>query len=186
MASKAQTALTVLGVAVGVVIFMSALIRGLAEFILSPTVDDIDHIWAHITIDANTADPPLMIAFDGHMLVVMKQGKARTATRKQAATWLPSIAALAGVRAVQPRTTGAGFLSRSAQISRVSVTGVEPGHESAILDFDGCMVEGEARLGSGAPVPGRTLANDLAPRLGQMLRLQSSGGLSAVLMLSWI
>ena len=44
-ASKAQTALLVLGVAVGVFIFifMSALIGGLAEFILSRTVGDISH-----------------------------------------------------------------------------------------------------------------------------------------------
>ena len=49
-ASKAQTALLVTGVAVGVFIFifMSALIGGLAEFILSRTVGDI----SHVTIEA--------------------------------------------------------------------------------------------------------------------------------------
>ncbi len=183
-ANKAQTALLVLGVAVGVFIFifMSALIGGLAEFILSRTVGDI----SHITIEAETADPPLLISPEGHVLVATEQGSARTATLADAATWLPLIEAVAGVRAVSPQITGAGFLSRSAQVSQVSVTGVEPGRESAILDLEGYIIEGTARLGSGVLVLGRKLADDLALSLGQTLRLQSSGGVTAVLTLAGI
>ena len=57
-ASKGQTALLVLGVAVGVFIFifMSALIGGLAEFILSRTVGDI----SHVTIEAEAEVPALL------------------------------------------------------------------------------------------------------------------------------
>ncbi len=183
-ANKAQTALLVLGVAVGVFIFifMSALIGGLAEFILSRTVGDI----SHITIEAETADPPLLISPEGHVLVATEQASARTATLADAATWLPLIEAVAGVRAVSPQITGAGFLSRSAQVSQVSVTGVEPGRESAILDLEGYIIEGTARLGSGILVLGRKLADDLALSLGQTLRLQSSGGVTAVLTLAGI
>ena len=59
-ASKAQTGLLVLGVAVGVFIFifMSALIGGLAELILSRTVGDI----AHVSIQAEPEDPALLLA----------------------------------------------------------------------------------------------------------------------------
>ena len=59
-ASKAQTALLVTGVAVAVFIFifMSALIGGLAEFILSRTVGDI----SHVSIQAEDTDPALLIA----------------------------------------------------------------------------------------------------------------------------
>jgi lipoprotein-releasing system permease protein len=183
-ASKAQTALLVVGVAVGVFIFifMSALIGGLAEFILSRTVGDI----SHITIEAEIDDPALLISPEGHVLAVAQRGGIRTATLADAATWLPLIEAVPGVKAISPQITGAGFLTRGAQISQVSVTGVEPGRESAILDLDGYMVEGAARLASGLIVLGRDLADDLALSLGQTLRLQSSNGVTAALTLSGI
>jgi lipoprotein-releasing system permease protein len=183
-ANKAQTALLVSGVAVGVFIFifMSALIGGLAEFILSRTVGDI----SHITIEAETADPALLIAPEGHALIVAERGRARAATLADAATWLPLIEAVPGVRAVSPQITGAGFMTRGAQVSQVSVTGVEPGRESAILDLAGYMVAGDVRLGSGLVVLGRDLADDLALSLGQTLRLQSSNGVTATLTLSGI
>ena len=183
-ASKAQTALLVLGVAVGVFIFifMSALIGGLAEFILSRTVGDI----SHVTIKAEDADPAILVSPEGHVLVVAERGRARTATLADAATWAPLIETVPGVTAVSPQITGAGFLNRGAQVAQVSVTGLEPGRESAILDLDGYMVEGTARLGSGLIVLGQTLADDLSLRLGQTLRLQSSAGISTVLTLSGI
>jgi lipoprotein-releasing system permease protein len=187
-ASKAQTALLVAGVAVGVFIFifMSALIGGLAEFILSRTVGDI----SHVTIEAEAADPVVLISTSdlagGHVLSVTERGRARTATLSDAATWLPLIEAVPGVRAVSPQITGAGFLTRGAQVAQVSVTGLEPGRESAILDLEGYMVEGTARLGSGLIVLGVDLVDDLALSLGQTLRLQSSNGVTANLTLSGI
>ncbi|MCC5975307.1 MAG: ABC transporter permease [Rubellimicrobium sp.] len=183
-ASKAQTALLVAGVAVGVFIFifMSALIGGLAEFILSRTVGDI----SHVTIEAENRDPAILIASEGHVLAVTERSRARTATLAEAATWIPLIEEVPGVVAVSPQITGAGFLTRGAQVAQVSVTGLEPGRESAILNLDGYMVEGSARLGSGTVVLGRRLADDLSLAEGQTVRLQSSGGASAVLTLSGI
>ena len=183
-ANKGQTALLVVGVAVGVFIFifMSALIGGLAEFILSRTVGDI----SHISIEAEATDPPVLIRPDGLVLSVVQQGQVRTATLGDAATWLPLIEAVPGVKAVSPQITGAGFLTRGTQVAQVSVTGVEPGRESAILDLASYMVEGQVQLGSGVLVLGRRLADDLALTLGQTLRLQSSSGATAVLTLGGI
>jgi lipoprotein-releasing system permease protein len=183
-ANKAQTALLVTGVAVSVFIFifMSALIGGLAEFILSRTVGDI----SHITIEAETAEPAVLISPEGHVLAVSERGRTRTATLAEAATWLPLIERVSGVRAVSPQITGAGFLTRGAQVAQVSVTGVEPGRESAILDLASYMVEGEERVGSGLIVLGRDLADDLGLSVGQTLRLQSSKGITAILTLSGI
>jgi lipoprotein-releasing system permease protein len=181
-ASKAQTALLVTGVAVGVFIFMSALIGGLAEFILSRTVGDI----SHITIEAEADDPSLLISPEGHVLIVAERGRTRTATLSEAATWLPLIEGVPGIRAISPQISGAGFVTRGAQVAQVSVTGVEPGRESAILDLAGYMVEGDVRLGSGLIVLGRDLADDLALSIGQTLRLESSNGGTAALTLSGI
>ncbi|MEN8660492.1 MAG: ABC transporter permease [Marivita sp.] len=183
-ASKAQTALLVLGVAVGVFIFifMSALIGGLAEFILSRTVGDI----SHVTIAAEDRDPDILIAPDGTVLAVVERGRTRQATLAEAATWVPLIETVPGVVAVSPQTGGAGFLTRGAQVAQVSVTGIEPGRESAILNLRGYMVEGTERLGSGTILLGRRLADDLSLRLGQTVRLQSSGGVATVLTLGGI
>ena len=183
-ASKAQTALLVSGVAVGVFIFifMSALIGGLAEFILSRTVGDI----SHVTIKAEDRDPALLIAPDGHVLAVTERGRARAATLAEAATFVPLIETVPGVTAVSPQISGAGFVARGAQVAQVSVTGLEPGRESAILDLVGYIIEGHARIGSGTVVLGQRLVDDLSLRLGQTLRLQSSGGVSMVLTLTGI
>ncbi len=183
-ASKAQTALLVSGVAVGVFIFifMSALIGGLAEFILSRTVGDI----SHVTIQAEDRDPAILISTEGHILAVTERGRTRTATLSEAATFIPLIESVPGVTAVSPQITGAGFLTRGAQVAQVSVTGLESGRESAILNLDGYMLEGSARLGSGLVVLGRRLADDLSLGVGQTVRLQSSGGVATVLTLGGI
>jgi len=183
-ASKAQTALLVFGVAVGVFIFifMSALIGGLAEFILSRTVGDI----SHITIKAEVADPAILISPEGQILSITEKGRIRSATLNDAAIYAPLIESLPGVIAVSPQITGVAFLTRGAQVAQVTVSGVDPGRESAILNLSGYMVQGSHRLGSGLIVLGQTLADDLSLRLGQTLRLQSSAGVSSVLILSGI
>lgn len=178
-ASKAQTALLVTGVAVGVFIFifMSALIGGLAEFILSRTVGD----FSHVTIQAETDDPPLLISPQGHVLVAAERGSTRTATLAEAATFLPLIEGVEGIKAVSPQIAGAGVIKRGAQVSQVSVIGLEPGRESAILDLEGYLVDGSVRLGSGLILLGRDLADDLALTVSQTLRLQSADGVTAAL-----
>jgi len=183
-ANKAQTVLLVTGVAVGVFIFifMSALIGGLAEFILSRTVGDI----SHITIQAETEDPSLLINPDGAVLFIAEKGVTRTATLTDAAIWTPMIAQLQGVKAVSPQITGAGFLTRGAQVSQVSITGVEPGQESAIIKLDTYTKEGSERIAAGLIVMGRDLADDLALSLGQSVRVQSSNGVTTTLTLSGI
>ena len=77
-ASKAQTGLLVLGVAAGVFIFifMSALIGGLAEFMVSRIVGDM----AQISIQAEDADPALLLPPDGILLAPQKSTLRAEAT----------------------------------------------------------------------------------------------------------
>ena len=167
-ASKAQTALLVTGVAVGVFIFifMSALIGGLAEFIVSRTVGDI----SHVSIQAEDTDPALLIAPEG-VLFVPQKSTLRAAELRNTEAFLPLIAALPGVRAVSVQIT---------------INGVEPGLESAIINLDGYLVEGTARLAAGSVLLGRTLADDTNLRLGQTVRMTSTNGIDAVLTLTGI
>jgi lipoprotein-releasing system permease protein len=182
-ANKAQTALLVSGVAVGVFIFifMSALIGGLAEFILSRTVGDI----SHITIEAETADPAVLISPEGHVLVVAERGRTRgesgrgrhlVATDRGRSWRARRLTADHGSRVSHPRRAGfAGQRDRGRAGARIR----DPRPA-------GYMVAGDVRLGSGLIVLGRDLADDLALSVGQTLRLQSSNGVTSTLTLSGI
>lgn len=182
-ASTAQTALLVVGVAVGVFIFifMSALIGGLAEFILSRTAGDI----SHVTIAAEATDPALLMALPGRVLLVAEPSNT-TPELRQAISYTPLIEALPEVRAVSPQITGAGFLRRGTQVAQVSIIGLEPGRESAISDLEGYLVDGEVRLRSGAVLLGKSLVDDMGLALGQTISLESTNGIKAALTLTGI
>ncbi|WP_444455285.1 ABC transporter permease [Rhodobacter capsulatus] len=172
-ASKAQTALLVVGVAAGVFvfIFMSALIGGLAEFILARTAGDM----AHVTIEAEARIPARLAVPPGRVLWV-EQATRETATLRAAENFLPLIEALPEVKAVSPQIIGSGVLRRGGQEAQVSIVGLEPGRESAILDLERYRVAGSVRLGAGVVVLGKGLVEDLGLSLNQSVVLQSSHG----------
>ena len=182
-ASKAQTALLVFGVAIGVFIFifMSALIGGLAEFILSSMAGDM----AHVSVQAEPVDPVQLVQGDG-VLLVQQASTQTTAVLKDTAAFIPLIEALPGVTAVSPQINGSGVLIRGALVAQASVSGLEPGRESAIVRLSRYMVEGSATLATGGVLIGKTLAEDMDLRLGQAVRLQSSVGIEALLTVTGI
>jgi lipoprotein-releasing system permease protein len=184
-ASKAQTALLVLGVAVGVFIFifMSALIGGLAEFILSRTAGDI----SHVTIEAEAADPALLLNnLPGQTLLVQEKSGRAQATLPTALSFLPLIEAVPHVIAVSPQVNGSGTLRRGTQTTPVSVNGVEPGQESDIINLQSYLVEGTSRLAAGTILMGQSQIDDLSLTLGQTVKLEAPGGPVANLTLTGI
>jgi len=184
-ASKAQTALLVFGVAIGVFIFifMSALIGGLAEFIMARTAGDL----AHITIQAEEVDPILLRAPQGQtILLVQETSSQTTAVLKDTAAFIPLIEALPQVTGTSSQINGSGFLKRGAQVTQVSITGLEPGKESVIANLASYITEGTANLGTGDILLGKTLVDDMSLRLGQTVRLESSGGIDALLTISGV
>lgn len=182
-ASKAQTALLVLGVAVGVFIFifMSALIGGLAEFIMARTAGDI----SHVTLQAEPLDPVLLHSFSGTTLLVQEPSTQKDALR-DASNFLSLIADLPQVKAVSPQIAGSGVLRRGTKVAQVSIFGLEPGQESAILDLAGYMVGGDVQLRSGVVLLGKQLAEDLGLTLGQSVQVQSANGIDAALSVTGI
>ncbi len=182
-ASKAQTALLVLGVAVGVFIFifMSALIGGLAEFIMARTAGDI----SHVTLQAEPVDPVLLHSFTGTTLLVQEPSTQKDALR-DATNFLSLIADLPQVKAVSPQIAGSGVLRRGTKVAQVSIIGLEPGQESAILDLAGYMVGGDVQLRSGVVLLGKQLAEDLGLTLGQSVQVQSANGIDAALSVTGI
>ena len=132
-ASKAQTALLVLGVAVGVFIFifMSALIGGLAEFIISSTVGDISHVMIDAVADVPAFLPPVPDNPPGQVLSIQQEAGTADVQMRSTEAFIPLIEALPGVVAVSSQVNGPGFVTRGAQVLQVSVIGLEPGKESA-------------------------------------------------------
>jgi lipoprotein-releasing system permease protein len=184
-ASKAQTALLVFGVATGVFIFifMSALIGGLAEFIMARTAGDM----AHVTIQAEVMEPGILVPPAGRtVLLVQQKDSVGAAVLQDTAALLPLIEALPGVTAVSPQINGSGFLTRGGQATQVSINGLEPGKESAIADLAGYVTEGSANLAAGGVLLGKTLAEDMGLRLGQTVRLQSTAGIEGLLTITGI
>jgi lipoprotein-releasing system permease protein len=184
-ASKAQTALLVFGVAIGVFIFifMSALIGGLAEFIMLRTAGDM----AHITIQAEAVDPALLLPADGRtVLLVQEPSSQTTAILKDTAAFIPLIEGLPGVTGTSQQINGSGFLTRGAQVTQVSINGLEPGKESVIANLAGYITEGTANLGAGGVLVGKTLVEDMDLSLGQTVRLQSAVGIEALLTITGI
>lgn len=184
-ASKAQTALLVFGVAIGVFIFifMSALIGGLAEFIMARTAGDM----AHITIQAETVDPALLLPSEGRTVLLVQEPSSRaTAILKDTAAFIRLIEGVPGVIGTSQQINGSGFLTRGAQVTQVSINGLEPGRESVIANLASYITEGTATLGAGGVLVGKTLAKDMDLRLGQTVRLQSALGIEALLTITGI
>lgn len=184
-ANKAQTGLLVFGVAVGVFIFifMSALIGGLAEFILSRTAGDL----SHVTIQAEARDPDLLLRdLPGTVLVARERDSSRQARLVNTDAFIPIIETVPGVTAISQQISGGGVLRRGAQFAQVSVTGVEPDKVSAIINLGAYLVEGTTDLGADRILIGRRLAEDMRFRLGQTVRLQADTGLSRSLVVSGI
>jgi lipoprotein-releasing system permease protein len=185
LSSKAQSALLVFGVALGVFIFifMSALIGGLAEYILDNTVGDI----SHVTIEAEAEDPAVLVTPPaGTLIVAVEKANARQAVLRDAEAFIPLIEALPEVIAVSPQINGAGFMTRGSLVSQVSINGIEPGKESAIIGLEGYLTSGSVRLGTGLVVIGNRLAEDLSLTVGQTIRLDASTGVTTVLTVAGI
>jgi lipoprotein-releasing system permease protein len=184
-ASKAQTALLVFGVAIGVFIFifMSALIGGLAEFIMMRTAGDM----AHITIQAEAVDPALLLSAEGRTVLLVQETTSQgTAVLKDTPALIPLIEALPGVIGTSQQINGSGFLTRGAQVTQVSINGLEPGRESVIANLARYITQGTANLGAGGVLVGKTLSEDMDLSLGQTVRLQSSSGIEALLTITGI
>jgi lipoprotein-releasing system permease protein len=170
LSSPGQTTLLIVGVALGVTvfIFMSALIGGLASLLTQRTVGSI----AHVVLEMRERSPGLIGAAPNAQLTVQKD----LSRRQQIAVWqpfLPIIEALPGVTAVSPQIRGSAFLTRGQAIAPVGVIGIMPDRLSAIANISAAIVAGEDGLPSDGILIGQKLAEDLGLYVGQAIMLRS-------------
>lgn len=170
LSTPGQTLLLMLGVAVGVsvFVFMSALIGGLATLLTQRTVGSIPHI----TFEMAERDPQRIVGGPGVQVAVQKD----LSRRAQIMVWEPAVAlieATRGVTAVSPQIRGSAFVQRGQAIAPVSVIGVQPDKLSAIADVGGAIVAGTEALTPDSVLIGQTLADDLGLRVGQVIVVRS-------------
>lgn len=168
-----QTALLMAGVAlgVGVFIFMSALIGGLATLLTLRTVGSIPHV----VLEMPDRDPAILAPRSGTQVVLQKD----LSRREQIAIWQPAvpiIEAESGVTAVSPQIRGSAYVERGQALAPVGVIGVMPGKLSDIADIEAAIVDGSSNLPTDGVLIGSRLASDLGLRVGQVLRLTSERG----------
>ncbi|RYE62200.1 MAG: ABC transporter permease [Oxalobacteraceae bacterium] len=182
--NRGQTSLLILGVAVGVYVFvfMSALIGGLAVLLLDRTVGNI----AHVTIEKPDRDPVLLFDRDiGTLFAALKSTQQR-ATLQSATSFLPMIEVIPQVKTVAGAVTGSGFLTKGEAIAPTVVTGVEAQQVSAIADIAGNLRAGSTDLTIGTALIGSGLANKLGIRVGQTVSIRSERGIVTTLKIGGI
>ena len=182
-ANKLQTGLLVSGVAVGVFVFvfMSALIGGLAEFLIDRTVGNI----AHVTVSAPARDARIVLT-GGDVLGVAQKSSGQRPLLRTAEAFLPVIADMPGVKATSQQIVGNGFAVRGQVTSPISVNGIEAGKLSVIADIAGALVSGSPSLDNGTVIIGQSLADDLGVAVGQVIRLRSDRNIEQSLVVGGI
>jgi len=183
-ASKAQTGLLIAGVAVGVFvfIFMSALIGGLAVFLVQRTVGDI----AHVTVEAPSRNAGSLLPDSSGVLIVEQRATTQRELLRTADAFMPIIAAMPGIAATSQQIVGNGFLVRGQASAPVGVTGVEVGKMSAIADIEKRLIAGNTDLNNSTVVIGSKLADNLGVGIGQVVRMQSDRGVERPLVVGGI
>jgi lipoprotein-releasing system permease protein len=170
-ANRAQSLLLVMGVAVGVYVyvFMSALIGGLAVLLIDRTVGSI----AHVVVEPAEREPvSLLGSAPGTLVAVLKSSQQRS-TLQSAEAYLPILNSVPGVSVVVGKVLGNGFMVKAEAVAPIQITGVEAKDISAIADIDARLVAGSTDLMLGTAVIGKGLADSLGIGVGQSVIVRS-------------
>jgi len=176
---KAQSALILLGIGIGVavIVFLTALINGLQSNTIERTLGTQAHIRVQTADERNLVIPP-------------PPGTAQLILEDKRAQRLRSINNWQQVRdlldqqpdviAVSPVVSGPAFARRGDALESVALLGIDPERYQRIVNLRESMVEGAFRVGAGDALIGRQLAKDMGLRVGDKLRLDGGQEREAV------
>lgn len=169
---KAQTwlILTGIGVGVGVIIFLSALIGGLQVSLVARTLGT----QADIVVRPRE-ELPRVLPDPGNTMreVQVDRPAQRVRSIVQWQTVQDEIARLPGVIATAPMISGAAIAARGDGASSVVVRGIEPASHRRIMALDSLLVAGRVDLNGFRAVIGTGLARDLGLAVGGRFRLRA-------------
>lgn len=169
---KGQTwlILTGIGVGVGVIIFLSALISGLQENLIDRTLGT----QAHIVVRPREEMPRVLAAGDGAVnAVTVERPAQRVRSIVQWQRARTDIASIAGVVATSPSISGAAVAVRGDGANSVLVRGIEPESYWRIVDLREFLIAGRLDLDGFGVVIGTGLAADLGVKVGDRFRLRA-------------
>ena len=177
---RVQTALILsgIGVGVGVIIFLSALIGGLQDSLIERTLGT----QAHVVVRA-PEDVVRPIAGSAPGLTVAPRLEKPAQRLRSIVGWPQTLDLLRGlpeVRAAAPTVAGAAFALRGLANRSVALRGIEPSSFRSIIDMAPRMTAGEFRVDAANAVLGAELASDLGISVGDKVRLVTPAGRSDV------
>ena len=177
--NPSQTALLIVGVAIGVAafVFITALIQGLALRL----TDDVTGNSAHVSLE-----PPTRIA-----RVLATPGAATEAVaivstfqRRQIRSWASTVELLRSqpaVSAISPQISGSAFLVKGEAVAPIAVTALEPSGLDAISLISSEIGSGAADLSSDGILIGVRLSETLGLSAGQPVLLRTDRGVDRLL-----
>ncbi|HSM60824.1 MAG TPA: FtsX-like permease family protein [Longimicrobiales bacterium] len=178
--------LTGIGVGVGVVIFLSALITGLQESIIDRTLGS----QAHVVVRPPEEMPRVLEAAGGD------DGRVRAIVRERPPQRVRSIVGwrdvegelrrTEGVVGVAPTVSGPAIASRGLASISATVRGIELASYSGIVDVRSRLVAGDFDLAGFQVVIGSGMARQFGVGVGGRVRLQSAGDRGGVYTVSGI
>jgi len=161
-----------IGVGVGVIIFLSALIVGLQQSIIERTLGSQAHV-----VVRPPEELPRVLGREGNELQAVEVQRPPQRVRSivgwkqvEAMLWRTP-----GVRAVAPTVSGPAVAVRGPGPISVSIRGFDLETYSAIVDVRSRLVEGAFNLDGSHAVVGTELARKLGIGVGGRLRLQVPG-----------
>jgi lipoprotein-releasing system permease protein len=166
------------GVGVGVLVFLSALITGLQQSLIEQTLGVQPHIVvrpeeekARELIGTHTPGGPLVAARVEKPAQRIRSIDGWQHVRR-------AIDSTPGVLATSPMAAGSAFAVRGNANKSVALMGVDAADYARIIDVPGHMVAGRYSLSGTEAVIGRELAEDLGLGVGDKLRVQTAEGRS--------
>lgn len=173
-----------IGVGVGVIVFLSALIGGLQDSLVEKTLGT----QAHVVVRA-PEDVVRPIAEPAAGLAVAPRLEQPAQRLRSIVGWPQTLELLRGlprVRAVAPTVSGAAFALRGLANRSVVLRGVEPSRYRDIIDLAPRLTSGEFRLDGANAVLGAELASDLGVAVGDKVRIQTPAGRSDVFLVAGV
>jgi lipoprotein-releasing system permease protein len=173
----------VVSISVTLIIFLVALIGGLQRRLIGSVTGSIAHVSVRPP-ERVPVTPASAGALDEGTLQVGERVRLEQQKRK-IEDWVVQTQRLArfdpAIAAVSPVVEGQGIISRGTKRRTVAVTGVLPEVHNKVVDIEGKLVGGRFYgLLAGEAAIGYKLADDLAVRLGDKLRLTTTDGAAVV------
>ncbi len=172
-----------IGVGVGVIVFLSALITGLQESIIERTLGSQAQV-----IVRPIEEVPRVHAADGDALAAVTVERPPQRVRSIEG-WRETEALVRrspGVTGVAPTITGPAIALRGQGSIALSVRGIELESYQTIVDVESRLVEGRFDLAGFQIVVGTGLARTLGTGLGGRVRIQTAGDRGGVYTISGI